>query len=107
MSPTRVEDDPLDGTSWLLQPPAEQEAVEHNEDVSQGRPPSTLPRLEGAFEISALPSPSNIAGVEEAADCPMASMEHVRQWGWPIQRLGARRYVEEYRSINLDQVSLH
>ncbi|GAB0179520.1 junction-mediating and -regulatory protein-like [Grus japonensis] len=31
----RVEDDTLEGTSVLLQPSAEQEAVEHNEDVSQ------------------------------------------------------------------------
>nr|XP_013800690.1 PREDICTED: choline transporter-like protein 1 [Apteryx mantelli mantelli] len=37
----------------------------------------------------------------------MASVEHAQQWEWPIQRFGARRYVEEYRFVNLDQVLLH
>ena len=36
VSPVRVEEDTLEGTSLLLQPSAEQEAVEHNEDVSWG-----------------------------------------------------------------------
>lgn len=35
------------------------------------------------------------------------SMEHVRQWELLIQRFGARQYVEEYRFVNLDQLSLH
>ena len=73
-----------------------------------GGAPAALPMPERALEKPALPPPSNVAEVvEEAADHPVASMEHVRQWDWPIQRFGARCYVEEYRFVNLDQVPLH
>lgn len=36
----------------------------------------------------------------------MAAMEHVMQWDWPVQRFEAERYVEEYRFVTLDPVSL-
>ena len=45
--------------------------------------------------------------MEEAADHPVASMGHVQQWEWPIQRFRTRQYGEEYQSVNLDQFSLH
>lgn len=36
----------------------------------------------------------------------MAAMEHVRQWDWPVWRLRAVQYVEEYGFVTLHPVSL-
>ena len=69
-SSTRVEDDHLEGTSRLLQPPPGQEAVEHSEVVSLQRLPAALPGPEEAFESPFWSPLRNAAGVEGGGSSP-------------------------------------
>ena len=81
MRPARAEEDPLEGTSLILQSPYRTRGCAHctqvhNEDVYPEGPLAAHPSSEGAFESTVLPPHPNVAE-EVEREAPMKDMQ---QW---------------------------